>query len=127
MTESATPGASSPRDANREAPPQVARTCAATVAKSSGSNLPSSEVLLQNALSVMQSLATALQNTAQAPVQNVHPRVKVDMPTYTGYHYCKSSNEYLNRLLHYQQATGLSHAELFKRVVPVSLRDQAAR
>lgn len=125
-TESGPHGAPASRDANREAPPQVT-TRASTIGESSGNSLPSSEVLLQNALSVMQSLASALQNTAQAPVQNVRPRVKVDVPTYTGYHDCKSANEYLDRLLHYQQATGLSDAELLERVVPVSLTEQAAR
>lgn len=54
----------------------------------------------------MQSLASTLQKTAQAPVQTVQPRGKVDIITYTGYHDCKSANKYLDRLLHYQQAMG---------------------
>ncbi|KAH8021839.1 hypothetical protein HPB51_018545 [Rhipicephalus microplus] len=100
-TESVTHGALASRDANEEEPPQVAQTRAAT------------------------SLASALQNTAQAPVQIVRPRVKVDIPTYTGYHDCKSANEYLDRLLHNQHAMELSVAKLLERVVPVSLTEQA--
>lgn len=126
-TESATPGTPSPRDANSEMPPHVASAQAADVVASSGNSVPSSEVLLQNALSVMQSLASALQNTAQPPSQSAGPRVKVDMPTYSGYHDCRSANEYLDRLLYYQQAMGLPDAELLARVVPVSLTEQAAR
>ncbi|KAH8019016.1 hypothetical protein HPB51_015642 [Rhipicephalus microplus] len=95
-TESATPGALSPHDADREVPPEVAPTHTATVGESAGNSLPSSEILLQNALSVMQSLASALQNTAHAPVQTVRPRAKVDIPTYMGYHDCHSANEYLD-------------------------------
>ncbi|KAH8021966.1 hypothetical protein HPB51_019610 [Rhipicephalus microplus] len=99
----------------------------ATVGESVGNSLPSSEVVLQNTLSVMQSLArSALQNTVQAPVQNVRPRVKADMLTYSGYDDCKST-EYLDRLLHYQQTTGLSDTELLEQVAPVSLTEQAAR
>ncbi|KAH7985668.1 hypothetical protein HPB51_026776 [Rhipicephalus microplus] len=75
----------------------------------------------------MQSLASAQQNTAQAPVQTVRPCVKVDMPTYKGCHDYMSANEYLDRLLHYQQATGLSDAEFLERVVPMSLTEQAAQ
>ncbi|KAH8033707.1 hypothetical protein HPB51_015543 [Rhipicephalus microplus] len=120
-TKSVTHGAPTSRDANRNVLSQVAPTRTATVGKSVGSSLPSSEVLLQNALSVLQSLASALQSTAQAPVQTVRPCVKVDIPTYSGYHDCKSANEYLDRFLHYQQATGLTDAELLERVVPVSL------
>ncbi|KAH6921288.1 hypothetical protein HPB50_027732 [Hyalomma asiaticum] len=75
----------------------------------------------------MQSLAGALQNNAQAAPQSARPRVKLDMPSYSGYHDSKSANEYLDRLVHYQQATGLTDAELLARVVPVSLTEQAAR
>ncbi|KAH8009045.1 hypothetical protein HPB51_009585 [Rhipicephalus microplus] len=126
-TEGVTHGAPASRHANREAPPQVAPTRAATVGESAGNSLRTSELLLQNALSVMQSLASALQNTEQAPVQTVRPRVKVDMATNTGYHDCKSVNEYLDRSLHYRQATGLSDAKLLRRMVPVSLTEQVSR
>ncbi|KAH6933434.1 hypothetical protein HPB50_014812 [Hyalomma asiaticum] len=85
------------------------------VAESTGNSVPLSEVLLQNALLVMQSLAGALQNNAQAAPQSARPCVKVDMPTYSGYHDSKSANEYLDRLLYYQQATGLTDAELLTR------------
>lgn len=74
----------------------------------------------------LQGLVSALQNTAQAPVQTLRPCVKVDIPTYMGYHDCKTANEYLDWLFHYQQATGLSDAELFERIVLMSLTEQAA-
>ncbi|KAH8024592.1 hypothetical protein HPB51_025627 [Rhipicephalus microplus] len=75
----------------------------------------------------MQSLANTLQNKAQALVQTVRPCVKADIPTYMGYHDCKSANEYLDRLPHYQQTTALSDAKLFERMVPMLLTEQAAR
>ncbi|KAH6944196.1 hypothetical protein HPB50_002263 [Hyalomma asiaticum] len=121
-----TPRNPSPRDTNETRRPQDGSAFAADVAESTGNSVPPNEVLLQNALLVMQSLAGALQN-AQAAPQSVRPRVKLDMPSYSGYHDSKSANEYLDRLLHYQQATGLTDAELLARVVPVSLTEQAAR
>ncbi|KAH6925524.1 hypothetical protein HPB50_006527 [Hyalomma asiaticum] len=122
-----TPRNPSPRDTNETRRPQDVSALAADVAESTGNSVPSNEVLLQNALLVMQSLAGALQYSAQAAPQSARPRVKLDMPSYSGYHDSKSANEYLDRLLHYQQATGLTDAELLARVVPVSLTEQAAR
>ncbi|KAH6935357.1 hypothetical protein HPB50_005342 [Hyalomma asiaticum] len=122
-----TPRNPSPCDTNETRRPQDVSALAADVAESTGNSVPWNEVLLQNALLVMQNLAGALQNNAQAAPQSARPRVKLDMPSYSGYHDSKSANEYLNRLLHYQQATGLTDAELLARAVPVSLTEQAAR
>ncbi|KAH8038465.1 hypothetical protein HPB51_001638 [Rhipicephalus microplus] len=105
-TESVTHCAPTSRDVNREAPPQAVPTCAATVGESAGNSLPSSEVLLQSTLSLMQSLASALPNTVQAPVQTVRPHVKVDINTCTGYHVCKSANEYLDQMLYCRRRRG---------------------
>ncbi|KAH6947444.1 hypothetical protein HPB50_019033 [Hyalomma asiaticum] len=116
-----TPRNPSPRVTNETRRPQDLSALAADVAESTGNSVPSNEVLLQNALLVMQSLAGALQNNAQAAPHSARPRVKLDMPSYSGYHDSKSANEYLDRLLYYQQATGLSDAELLARVVPVLL------
>ncbi|KAH6945116.1 hypothetical protein HPB50_007289 [Hyalomma asiaticum] len=122
-----TPRNPSPRDTNETRWPHDVSALAADVAESTGNSVPSNEVLLQNTFLVMQSLAGALQNSVQAAPQSARPRVKLDMPSYSGYHDSKSANEYLDRLLHYQQATGLTDAELLTRVVPVSLTEQAAR
>ncbi|KAH8022716.1 hypothetical protein HPB51_001979 [Rhipicephalus microplus] len=73
-TKSVTHNAPASRDANREAPPHVALTRAATVNESAGKSLPSSKVLLQNALSDMQSLASALQNKAPCKLCDHVPR-----------------------------------------------------
>ncbi|KAH8039540.1 hypothetical protein HPB51_007442 [Rhipicephalus microplus] len=75
----------------------------------------------------MQGLANALQKITQAPVQTAGPLVKVGIPTYTGYLDCKSANEYLDRLLHYEEAKGLSDTELLDRMLAASLTKQAAR
>lgn len=48
------------------------------------------------------------------------------MPTYGGYYDRKSANEYLNRLMHNQQATRLSNTELLARVIPDSQTEQVA-
>lgn len=123
-----TPNTSPLRPADSEPPmPLNSSTQAADASEPSGGSIPSSEIMLQNALQVMQSLAGALQNTMRAPSQSERPRIKVDMPTYSGYHDRTSANEYLDRLQYYQQATGLSDAELLARVVPASLTEQAAR
>ncbi|KAH6927232.1 hypothetical protein HPB50_001108 [Hyalomma asiaticum] len=52
--------------------------------------------------------------------------VRMDLPTYSGYHDLVSANEYFDRMLTYQQAAGLSDGEVLERVVPVSLTDEAA-
>lgn len=43
---------------------------------------------------------------------------KVEMPTCSGYHNRTDANKYLDRLLYYQQATGLADTELLARLVP---------
>ncbi|KAH6947434.1 hypothetical protein HPB50_018921 [Hyalomma asiaticum] len=64
-----TPRNPSTRDTNETRRPQDVSALAADVAESTGNSVPSNEVLLQNALLVMQSLAGALQNNAQAAPQ----------------------------------------------------------
>ncbi|KAH6921289.1 hypothetical protein HPB50_027733 [Hyalomma asiaticum] len=93
-----------PRDTDETRRPQDGSAFAVDVAESTGNSVPSNE-----------SLAGALQNNAQAAPQSARPRVKLDMPSYSGYHDSKSANEYLDRLVHYQQATGLTDAELLAR------------
>ncbi|KAH6926493.1 hypothetical protein HPB50_018874 [Hyalomma asiaticum] len=66
-----TPRNPSPRDTNETRRPHDVSALAADVAESTGNSVPSNEVLLQNALLVMQSLAGALQNNAQAAPQNL--------------------------------------------------------
>ncbi|KAH6924642.1 hypothetical protein HPB50_020875 [Hyalomma asiaticum] len=66
-----TPRNPSPRDTNETRRPQDVSALAADVAESTGNSVPSNEVLLQNAFLVMQSLAGALQNNAQAAPQNL--------------------------------------------------------
>lgn len=48
------------------------------------------------------------------------------MPTCSGYHDRTDANEYLDRLLYYQQATGLADTELLACLVPVSQPEQTA-
>ncbi|KAH6935180.1 hypothetical protein HPB50_004336 [Hyalomma asiaticum] len=67
-----TPRNPSPRDTNETRRPQDVLALAADVAESTGNSVPLNEVRLQNALLVMQSLAGALQNNAQAAPQT-HP------------------------------------------------------
>ncbi|KAH6933340.1 hypothetical protein HPB50_014354 [Hyalomma asiaticum] len=62
--------------------------------------------------------------TSSSAVKSI---VRMDLPTYSGYHDLVSANEYLDRMLTYQQATGLSDSEMLERLGPVSLTDQAAR
>ncbi|KAH6919548.1 hypothetical protein HPB50_029464 [Hyalomma asiaticum] len=95
----------SPRGTNETRRSQDGSALAADVAESTGNSVPPGE----------------------AAPQRARPRVKVDMPIYSGYQDSKSTNEYLDRLLYYQQATGLSDAELIAHMVPVSLTEQAAQ
>lgn len=117
-----------PQPANpAEAPlPPNGPAMAASSASASGGQ-PTSEALLQDAMRLIQSMAVVMQTTLQAPARAERPRVKVDVPTYTGYHDRVSANEYLDRLQQYQQAMGLGDAEILERIVPVSLTDKAAR
>ncbi|KAH6919465.1 hypothetical protein HPB50_029547 [Hyalomma asiaticum] len=80
-----TPRNPSPRDTNETRRPQDGSAFAADVAESTGNSVPPSE-----------SLAGALQNNAQAAPQSARPRVKLDMPSYSGYHDSKSANEGCN-------------------------------
>lgn len=124
-------------NANRGAPPVHAVHTEAPLPPSgpataappapANSSRPTSEALLQDAMRLMQNMASAMQTTLQAPARAERPRVKVDIPTYTGYHDRVSANEYLDRLQHYQRATGLGDAEILERIIPVSLTDKAAR
>ncbi|XP_077511855.1 uncharacterized protein LOC144122158 [Amblyomma americanum] len=120
-----TSGASPLRGVNNEAPRPHHSTPSAAAPNSGGVSPQSSEVLLQNAMQVMQSLAGILQSNLQAPAQS--PRVRTDLPTYTGYHDSTGANEYLDRVLHYQQVTGIADAKMLTHVVPVSLTEQATR
>ncbi|XP_077560789.1 uncharacterized protein LOC144175606 [Haemaphysalis longicornis] len=107
-------------------PPNGPATAAPPV--SANASRPTSEALLQDAMRLIQSMAVVMQTTLQAPPARAErPRVKVDVPTYTGYHDRVSANEYLDRLQQYQQAMGLGDAEILERIVPVSLTDKAAR
>ncbi|XP_077517872.1 uncharacterized protein LOC144128380 [Amblyomma americanum] len=72
-------------------------------------------------------LTGIVQNNLLTPAPVARPRLRVDLPSYGGYHDHVSANEYLDRMLNYQQATGLTDDEVLARVVPVSLTDQAAR
>ncbi|XP_077524728.1 uncharacterized protein LOC144136105 [Amblyomma americanum] len=85
------------------------------------------EAALRNALRLTESLTGIVQNNLQTPAAVARPRLRVDLPSYGGYHDPVSANEYLDRMLNYQQATGLTDGEVLVRVVPVSLTDQAAR
>lgn len=87
----------------------------------------SQQVLLRDAMRLIESLSGVVQNTLLTSAAAARPRVRVDLPTYSGYHDSVSANEYLDRMLTYQQATGLSDGEMLERVVPVSLTDHAAR
>lgn len=84
-----TSGASPLRGANNEAPRPHHSTPSAAAPNSGGVSPQSSEVLLQNAMQVMQSLAGILQNNLQAPAQS--PRVRIDLPTYAGDHHSTGS------------------------------------
>lgn len=92
-----------------------------------GASQPTTEALLQDAMRLVENMASVVMNSLQSPAQAGKPRVKVDIPKYSGYHDRASANDYLDQLQHYQQATGLTEAELLSRIVPVSLTDQAAR
>lgn len=81
---------------------------------------------LQDAMRLIENLAGIVQNSLQNPAQADKPRVKVDMPKYSGCHDNVSANDYLDRLKHYQQAMRLTVAEILDRKVPISLTDQAA-
>ncbi|XP_077511929.1 uncharacterized protein LOC144122353 [Amblyomma americanum] len=85
------------------------------------------EAVLRNALRLIESLTGIVQNNLQTPAAVARPRLHVDLPSYGGYHDLVSANEYLDRMLNYQQATGLTDGEVLARIVPVSLTDQAAR
>ncbi|XP_077507578.1 uncharacterized protein LOC144118533 [Amblyomma americanum] len=54
------------------------------------------------------------------------PCVIIHLLTYTGYHDSTGANEYLDRLPHYHQVTGIADAAMLARVVPVSLTEQAS-
>lgn len=86
----------------------------------------SPQVLLRDAMRMIECLTGVVQNTLTSS-SAAKPIVRMDLPTYSGYHDLVSANEYLDRMLTYQQATGLSDGEMLERVVPVSLTDQAAR
>lgn len=85
------------------------------------------EAVLRDALRLIESLTGVVQNTLQTSASAARPRLRVEIPSYSGYHDRVSANEYLDRMLTYQQATGLTDGEILARVVPVSLTDQAAR
>lgn len=59
-------------------------TRAVYVSEPSGDSVPSNKTMLQNKLQIMQHLAGALQNKMQALSKSERPRIKVDMPTYSG-------------------------------------------
>ncbi|KAH6938357.1 hypothetical protein HPB50_008863 [Hyalomma asiaticum] len=86
----------------------------------------SPQVLLRDAMRMIECLTGVVQNTLTSG-SAAKSIVRMDLPTYSGYHDLVSANEYLDRMLTYQQATGLSDGEMLERVVPVSLTDQAAR
>ncbi|XP_072145668.1 uncharacterized protein [Dermacentor andersoni] len=85
------------------------------------------QALLHDAMRLIERLTGAVQNTLLTSAAAARPRVRVDLPTYSGYHDSVSVNEYLDRVLTYQRATGLSDGEILERIVPVSLTDHAAR
>nr|XP_050024079.1 uncharacterized protein LOC126518279 [Dermacentor andersoni] len=88
----------------------------------------SQQALLHDAMRLIERLTGAVQNTLlTSAAAAARLRVRVDLPTYSGYHDSVSVNEYLDRVLTYQRATGLSDGEILERVVPVSLTDHAAR
>ncbi|KAG0426993.1 hypothetical protein HPB47_025937 [Ixodes persulcatus] len=57
----------------------------------------------------------------------LRPPVRAPIPKYKGYGDSISANDFLEDLLHYQQATGMVDQEVLGRVLPVALTDQAAR
>ncbi|KAH6940246.1 hypothetical protein HPB50_026442 [Hyalomma asiaticum] len=86
----------------------------------------SPQVLLRDAMRMIECLTGVVQNTLTSS-SAAKSMIRMDLPTYSGYPDLVSANEYLDRMLTYQQATGLSDGEMLERVVPVSLTDQAAR
>ncbi|CAN7945427.1 unnamed protein product [Ixodes hexagonus] len=67
-----------------------------------------------------------MHSVLQAP-RALRPPVRVPIPKYKGYGDSVSANDFLDALLHYQQATGMVDQEILGRVLPIALTDQAAR
>lgn len=114
-----TPSPLSKRAESREPQRHTGSTQSAPVPDLTGQS--ESPQLLRDALRLIETLTGVVQNTLLRPSTAARPSVKVDLPTYSGYHDTVSANDYLDRMLTYQQATGLSDGEMLERVVPVSL------
>lgn len=113
------PTASSREEVDQLEPPSpVARSAAAAPA--------AQQALLQDAARMIESLTGAMQSILQSP-RAVRPPVKIPVPKYRGYGDRISATDFLEALLHYQQATGRDDQEILGRILPIALTDQAAR
>lgn len=93
----------------------------------SGAGAPAAQhALFQDAARMIESLTGAMQSMLQSP-RTSRPPVKVPVPKYRGYGDRISATDFLEALLHYQQATGRDDQEILGRILPIALTDQAAR
>ncbi|KAG0444560.1 hypothetical protein HPB47_013661, partial [Ixodes persulcatus] len=96
------------------------------VARSAAAAPAAQQALLQDAARMIESLTGAMQSILQSP-RAVRPPVKIPVPKYRGYGDRISATDFLEALLHYQQATGRDDQEVLGRILPLALTDQAAR
>ncbi|CAN7988279.1 unnamed protein product [Ixodes pacificus] len=75
---------------------------------------------------MIESLTGAMQSILQSP-RAVRPPVKIPVPKYRGYSDRISATDFLESLLHYQQATGRDDQKILGRILPIAPTDQAAR
>lgn len=86
----------------------------------------SHDALLQDASRIIESLSGAMQSVLSGPRAKRTP-FRIPIPKYKGYDDAVSATDFLEDLLHYQQAMGISDQEILGHILLVALTDQAAR
>ncbi|KAG0438797.1 hypothetical protein HPB47_016868 [Ixodes persulcatus] len=116
-----------PSDVPQNPPRRGIPPLGAPVATHSGNDSAGShDALLQKATRIIENLSGAMQAILPG-LRGMRSLVRIPIPKYKVYGDSISATNFLEDLLHYQQAMGMSDQEILGRILPVALTNQAAR